>query len=236
MKRLLLFFLLLLSCGGTETEHRTAVEHGRDLFASKSTSNSQLNAFSCATCHFADVQDARILPGHPLGGAVDRPTFWGGERRDLLEAINDCRYLFMNATNPWTADDPDAQAMYAYLSSLPKTQPTALPLTVVPIAADLPPGDESRGALVYDRSCRSCHGAAHTADGRLRQGITLLPEEEADSLTKLFGFTRDQVRVTFIEKARHGAFLGVYGNMPLYSTEAMSDADLAAVMAYLGLY
>lgn len=221
-----------------EIERRSATEHGRDLFESTKASNSSLNVFTCSTCHRAEPapSDARILPGHVLAGAVDRPTFWGGQRNDLLLSINDCRYYFMNATSAWKADDEDAKAMYAFLSSLPGTAPGALPFTVVPVAKDLPPGDRGRGEQVYEQSCRSCHGAAHTARGRLRQGIPLLPEEEVQVLTGTYGFDRTQVRVTFIEKVRHGGFLGVFGTMPLYSLEAMSDADLAALLAFLDLY
>ena len=60
-----------------EIDRRSAVEHGRDLFSDKKASNSQLNVFTCATCHRAEpvAGDTRILPGYDLGGAVDRPTF-----------------------------------------------------------------------------------------------------------------------------------------------------------------
>lgn len=232
-------FAIFVGCSSDpEVERRTAVEHGKDLFADKKASNSTLNVFTCATCHRAEPGSAagHILPGYDLAGAVDRPTFWGGQRNDLLAAINDCRYLFMNATTAWTANDEDAKAMYAYLASLPKTQTGALPFTIVQVAKELPAGDRGRGEQVYDGSCRTCHGAAHTGRGRLRDGIPILPEESANVLTKAYGFTPEQVRTTFVEKARHGGFLGVFGNMPLYSTEAMSDADLAAAITFLDLY
>jgi thiosulfate dehydrogenase len=34
---------------------------------------------------------------------------------------------------------------------------------------------------------------------------------------------------------RHGQFFGVGGNMPLFTREALSDSDLGAIVAYLGL-
>ena len=37
-------------------------------------------------------------------------------------------------------------------------------------------------------------------------------------------------RLVVIEKVRHGQFFGVGGNMPLFSREAMSDADLGALL------
>jgi thiosulfate dehydrogenase len=234
-------FLALLSVGCSsdpEIERRSSVEHGKALFDDTKVSTSTLNVFTCATCHRAETRadDTRILPGYDLGGAVDRPTFWGGQRSDLLAAINDCRYFFMSATRAWTANDPEAQAVYAYLASVPKTQTGALPFTVVPVAKDVPGGDRTRGEQVFDGSCRSCHGAAHTGRGKLRSGIPLLPEESVDYLNKTYAFDKTQVRVTFVEKIRHGGFLGVFGNMPLYSIEALSDADLSALLTFLDLF
>jgi thiosulfate dehydrogenase len=221
-----------------EIERRPASERGKALFEDAKASNSSLNVFTCATCHRAEsrADDTRILPGYDLGGAVDRPTFWGGQRNDLLAAINDCRYFFMNATVAWTTNDEDAKAMYAYLASVPKTQTNALPFSVVQVAKDVPAGDRGRGEQVFDASCRSCHGAAHTGRGRVRSGIPLLPEESVDYLNKTYAFDKTQVRVTFVEKIRHGGFLGVFGNMPLYSLEAMSDADLSALLTFLDLF
>lgn len=230
---------LVLGCSSDpQIERRSAVEHGKALFEDKKVSTSTLNVFTCATCHRAEprADDTRILPGHDLAGAVDRPAFWGGQRSDLLAAINDCRYYFMNATVAWTPNDEDAKAMYAYLASLPKTHTDALPFSVVQVANDLPAGDRGRGEQVFDASCRSCHGAAHTARGKLRNGIPLLPEETVDYLNKTYAFDKTAVRVTFVEKVRHGGFLGVFGSMPLYSTESMSDADLAALLTFLDLF
>ena len=184
----------------------------------------------------AETSTRRSAKDAVLAGAVDRPSFWGGQRNDLLAAINDCRYFFMSATAAWTPEDEPAKAMYAFLASLPKTAPGPLPLTVIEVAVDLPPGDRSRGEQVFELSCRSCHGAVHDGRGRLRQGIPVLPDESVKALTDTYGFGRDDVRLTFIEKVRHGGFLGVFGNMPLYSIEALSDADLAALLAFLELY
>jgi thiosulfate dehydrogenase len=236
------FALSVLLVGGCssdpEIERRSAVEHGKDLFEDKKASNSNLNVFTCGTCHRAEARagDMRILPGYDLAGAVDRPTYWGGQRSDLLLAINDCRYFFMNANVAWTANDADAKAMFAYLASLPKTQTGALPFTVVQIAKDLPGGDRARGEQVYEASCRSCHGAAHTGQGKLRSAIPRLPEESVDYLSKTYAFDKTAVRLTFVEKIRHGGFLGVFGNMPLYSIEAMNDADLGALLTFLELF
>ena len=43
-------------------------------------------------------------------------------------------------------------------------------------------------------------------------------------------------RPVVIEKVRHGKFFNVGGNMPLFSLEAMSDAQLGDVLAYLEMF
>jgi mono/diheme cytochrome c family protein len=41
------------------------------------------------------------------------------------------------------------------------------------------------------------------------------------------------VRLVVYQKTRHGSFLGYGGTMPPFSTESLSDADLASLMTYL---
>jgi thiosulfate dehydrogenase len=230
--------LLVAGCSGeAEVDRRSAAERGRSLFTSVSASDAKSNRFACSTCHAAEESgvNGRVLPGYVLAGAVERPTFWGGARHDLLEAIEDCRYFFMGAQRRWTPEDEDAKAMFAYLAGLPKAQRGAMPFTVVPIAADLPAGDARRGAEIYEGTCKACHGAVHTGRERLKDSIPVLPEESVAAFLA-YGFDRTQVRVVFIEKVRHGAFLGLFGQMPLWTKEAMSDDDLASLVSYLGLY
>src|SRR5205085_1371186 len=109
--RRFLIAIALLGCSDESVETRTgtAVEHGAALFEDPATSPSPSNVFSCATCH--TDEGGRIEPGYPLEGATKRASFWGGQRVDLLEAINDCRLSFMDARAPWTKDDDDARAM-----------------------------------------------------------------------------------------------------------------------------
>lgn len=228
---------LVISCSmDRATETKDAVEHGRDIFDDTSASDSTVNAFSCGTCHrHQSTADTRILPGADLAGVVERPTYWGGQEDDLLGAINHCRYYFMGAQRRWLPADDDAAAMFAFLSSLPATAKGAQPFTIPLVATDLPAGNAARGAIVFQSSCQSCHGEAHDGKGVLRNGIPVLPEESVRYFESI-GFDATQRRVTFVEKVRHGSFLGLYGSMPPYSKEAMSDADLAALLAFLGLY
>lgn len=218
-------------------ERRTAVEHGRDLFASPRASESASNVFSCATCHRAvpAPADARILPGADLAGALQRPTYWGGAHTDVLRAMNDCRFYFMGAQRSWSETDEPARGMYAFLESLPPVSASAQPFTVVPTALDLPAGDPARGSVVYTEACASCHGAARSGEGKLRESIPTLPEQSVAYFATL-GFDRTQTRITFVEKVRHGPFLGLYGSMPPFSKESLRDEELGALLAFLALY
>jgi thiosulfate dehydrogenase len=178
-----------------------------------------------------------ILPGATLAGVTLRKAFWGGEELDLLRSINQCRYFFMAANEPWLASDPSAVDLYAYLQSLEPLAHGALreqvPFTVVREVRDVP-AQPTGGDQIYDRACRNCHGAPHTAQGRPRPSTPLLPEDAITSHEYLK--SRDATRLVFIEKVRHGGFLGYGGLMPPFSLEAMTDAELGALLSFLGLY
>jgi len=226
------------SSSDPEIVHGTAVDHGRALFSDPKTSTSASNTFTCATCHRADAVAGgatRLDPGAVLGGVTSRTTFWGGQRVDLLESINDCRSFFMDARTPWTTDDEDARAMYAFLAQLPGAPgvPSAVPFTVVSGPVDLPAGDPKRGAIAYDLACKTCHGTVHDGAGRLASFIPGLPDEVVRSHSPL-SLSPAQLRLVFVNKARLGAFRGG-GSMPPFSREVLADDDLAGIVAFFGL-
>jgi thiosulfate dehydrogenase len=218
----------------------TAVEHGAALFTDATVAGGGYNSYSCATCHSkarpSAGTSAVLLPGAPLAGVTRRPSFWGGTELDLLRSVNHCLYYFMLADASWDGDDTEAQAMYAYLDSLPKKpeDEAPVPFTVVVEIENLPPGDASRGAGTYDRACRSCHGAAHTGEGRLVARAPALPERTLEE-HPLDQYTAEERRLVFIEKTRHGGFLGYGGQMPPFSLEVLSDPDLSDLLTFFGL-
>jgi thiosulfate dehydrogenase len=232
--RIAVIAIALAACaaegGGVYRVHGTAADHGRVLFDEHVASPSPGNPFSCATCHPGPDADDRIYPGGPLGGATTRTTFWGGARIDLLESINDCRLSFMDARTPWTKDDEDARDMFAWLEAQPGP-PTPIAFTAVVSAPDLPPGDPARGRSAFDRACSKCHGAIHTGKGRLASFAPILPDEVNAAHAALAPVDR---RLAFLRKIREGAFISTAGSMPPFSREALSDDDVAAVLAYLG--
>jgi len=231
--------LALPSCA-TESAPPAAVDRGRELASSPKVSPSKGNVTTCTTCHRMDPAERPelILPGAALAGATLRKSFWGGQELDLLRSINQCRYFFMAANEPWTADDPSAVDLYAFLQSLEPLGTGALreavPFTVVRDVSDVPAQPAGSGDKVYDRACRVCHGAPHTAEGRPRSSTPLLPEDAVSSHEYLK--SRDATRLIFVEKVRHGGFLGYGGLMPPFSAEAMSDGELGALLSFLGLY
>lgn len=227
--------LLAMGCGGGEDVERirgSAVDHGRALFSDPRTSSSPSNLFSCATCHPGSEADGRIYPGASLAGVTARTSFWGGARVDLLESINDCRLSFMDARVPWTRDDEDARAIFAYLSSQsgPALPP---PFSVVSAASDLPPGDAGRGATAYSRACSPCHGSVHEGKGRLVFFAPVLPDQTVAEHATLSPVDR---RLVFVRKVREGAFVSPGGSMPPFSREALSDDDVAGILLFLDQY
>ncbi len=223
--------LLAAGCGGTTS----AADFGEELFQDARLSESQFNAFSCATCHAttATPEPGRMDAGYSLYNAASRPSWWGGYETRLLDAVNFCYVSFMRGVEPLAPEAPKSRALYEYLVRIsPDAQAPALPLTVVKDIVDVPRGDAGRGAEVYRAACQTCHGEPHTAKGRLTQLASVLPEvvEEYDEL-----FPGVPPQLVVIEKVRHGQFFGVGGNMPLYSREALSDEDLGALLSFLGL-
>jgi thiosulfate dehydrogenase len=216
----------------------TAVEHGEALFHDPAVAKSSFNKYSCATCHEATAGEAgqAILTGAPLAGAVMRPSYWGGQELDLLQAINNCLYYFMLKDKAWTADDVDARAMYAYLETLKGDGESqkAAPFTVVYVLYDTPNGDAKRGEATYGRACASCHGPAHTGEGRLVERASVLPEA-AIAEHPPDKYTDNDRRLVFIEKIRHGAFVGYSGQMPPFSKEKLSDQDIGDLLGFFGL-
>ena len=222
--------LLVAGCGPTP-----AREYGQQLFSDSRLSSSQYNSFSCATCHAtsATLPPDKVYPGMTLSGVASRPNWWGGYETRLLDAVNFCYTQFMRGTTPLAPEDPQSRALYEYLVSLsPEPTSPAQPFTLVKDITDVPRNDSARGAQVYAAACQDCHGMTHSGQGRLTPLAPVLPEvtSEYDAL-----FPGTPYALVFIEKIRHGRFFGVGGNMPPYSEESLSDADLGALLAYLGL-
>ena len=222
--------LLAAGCGP-----RPAAEYGEELFRDAALSESQYNSFSCATCHAttATPPQGKLYAGLSLHNVAARPHWWGGYETRLLDAVNFCYTAFMRGVTPLAPEDPKSRALYEYLVSIsPDTQAPAQPFTLVQNVTDVPRGSAEWGADVYEAACQDCHGETHTGKGRPSELAPILPEVAQEYEHIFHGVPPGLV---FIEKVRHGRFFGVGGNMPPYSQEALSDKDLGALLAYLGL-
>jgi thiosulfate dehydrogenase len=219
--------------------HGTAVDHGKAIFEDPGVSGTELNTYSCATCHSAEgiTPPDIVLPGGSLTGVTKRPHYWGGQELDLLRAVNACLYYFMLDDAPWTPEEEPARALYAFLDSISQgsegTGPT--PFTVVVAIEDLPQGDAKQGEEAYRRACAHCHGSRHAGAGKLVERAPTLPDQTLED-HPLGEYTSDERRLVFVEKARHGAFLAYTGTMPPFSAEVLPDEDLADILSYLDLY
>lgn len=216
------------------------VKHGAQLFASRDLSSSNVNLYTCTTCHDATppaTMDAGstsppIKPGAALAGVTRRPSFWGGMESELLDAVDDCRRLFMNDRDALSRDDAATKALYAYLVSLEPGDPAPVELSVPTNIENVDRGDADRGQDLFVRSCGRCHGDLHTGHGRLASFVPVLPEDAVASHADYDARTQ---RLIFIEKTRHGGFFGYSGVMPPFSTQVLTDGQLSDVLETLGV-
>jgi thiosulfate dehydrogenase len=209
---------------------RTSVERGEQLFSDASLAGSDVNRASCATCHATDALPSdRMPPGGTLRGVMGRPTYWGGIVVEPRDAVNACLYYFMRASERERlgVTDPRGEDLLAYLDTLGTMPSSAVPFTVpTTLPTMLPAGDATRGATVYARACRACHGDSHTGAGHLTPLAVVIP----DSTNAEHGMF---ARSVAIAKIRHGGFFGIGGSMPPFSIETLDDQGVADVLAYL---
>ena len=226
---------LTAACGTKmETDHARAADHGRALFSDRAASPSASNPFSCATCHPGGDVPSHLFAGGSLAGVTTRTSFWGGRENDLLRSVNDCRASFMDAPAPWTADDDDARAMYAFLSTFGgPPDPVAFTLDEPPIA-DILPGDADHGAIVFAAACKTCHGTLHDGTGRVASFVPALPDEVIAQHAPL-GLSAVALRDVFVQKIRRGGADTPGQSMPPFSRETISDDDVAGLVAMFGL-
>lgn len=221
---------------GSCVERVSAEQRGAALVNAASFSPSRFNQYACTTCHRATSSDRpdAILPGGTLAGATARPTFWGGSVVALEDAVGICFEKFMRGGRFDPSTD-SAVDLYAYLQSLeraPGAVTTAVSFTIPGTTSPPMAGDASRGATLYNRACSICHGAPRSSSRPISYA-TVIPDDTEREHTAAMGYTAETLQQVFVEKARHGSFLGFAGNMPPFSTELMTDQDLADIVAYV---
>lgn len=204
--------------------------YGEQLFSDRALSTAPSNIFTCATCHDTIANPTKLRPGYSLYDVVSRPSWWGGNVLTLLDAVNQCVTNFMRGALLDPAD-PKSRSLLVYLESIsPDKASPALPLTVVQNIVDVPSGNPAAGKVLWDEGCANCHGAPHTGIGRIAPSVSLVPD---DSIAAHGTNPKTGARPVVIEKVRHGLFFNVGGNMPFYSLERLSDAQLGQILGYL---
>jgi thiosulfate dehydrogenase len=230
----------LALCWGCDDEQVPAAQLGARLFNDRALSTSPVNVFSCGTCHVVRAPGAdpgaaaRIDAGYNLHDTVRRPTWWGGDRIQLRDAINFCMTQFMGG-RALEADEPRARQLHEYLADNAGDGPQPpLPLTVVRTITPLAElaGDATRGQALWDRACRHCHGDPHTGRGAISSRASVVPEATQIAFPS---YGPALIREVIIEKVRHGKFFDIGGVMPFYTTETLSNQDVVDVVTYLGL-
>ena len=237
--------LILAACSDSDSDSagsQAEVERGARLVTDPKLSPAALNFVACTTCHATGLEGPQdtLFPGAPLAGTVSRGSFWAGQEEDLLGAVNHCRNYFMYADIPWQPQDPDARAIWAYLVDLDHRAPPELrqsqKLTFVNVIEDVPRGAPEKGAEIYRRACKQCHGDVHTGAGRPSSRPRLLPDESVREHAYLMqSGGPPAVRLVFIEKIRHGGFYGYGGSMPPFSREVLIDADVGDLLEFFSL-
>ena len=232
MRFVLILPMVLAAC----TSEISGAERGEELFRSTSVSPTDLNVFTCATCHETDEGAALTgggLSGYNLHGVANRAPYWGGDRATLRDAVDACLVFFMKAPE-LDPDSADTRAIFDYLQSISPADAPSEPLefSVIETIVDVERGDAARGETVFEEACERCHGAAFTANGSILRIEYNLPE-----ITESYpqDFPGVDPSLVVIEKIRHGRFFDIGGDMPLFSVEAMSDADIGALLTFLDL-
>jgi thiosulfate dehydrogenase len=237
LSRKLLLVGLSLACAlsACGDELVPAAELGQRLFSDPRVSTSQRNRYSCATCHSVQVGAPLVLPGrydsgYNLADVFARAAWWGGYAGRVLDAVNVCVTEFMGGRK-LEPEDAEARQLGAYLAAASGSTPQpAAPHTIVRAVTPLDglAGDPAAGASIYTAGCYRCHGVPRSGAGRLDETFAILP----DDTIKAFG---DRARHAVVEKVRHGRFFNIGGVMPMYTLEALTDAQVADLLAYLGL-
>lgn len=237
LPRLPLLASLLAGCGTPDPEivQASAADHGKALFSDPTLTATGANAYSCATCH-STTQSGLPFTGAPVSGVTRRPSYWGGQEVELLRSINNCLYYFMLENAPVEATDERAEALFAYLDSLPSSpeQEKAWPFTIEVQIKPIANGQSSTGKALYEEACQSCHGAPKTGENRLVPRAPILPDQTL-AQHPLGSYTAEERRLVFVQKTRHGGFLGYGGQMPPFSKELLSDEALGDILAYMGV-
>ncbi|WP_163133501.1 DM13 domain-containing protein [Agarivorans sp. Alg241-V36] len=219
---------LLAACGGGggESENPSTPLSGEQLF---SQADSAGNQFSCSTCH-ATSENGQGLdeqglhrPAHSLLNATHRNAFYNGSFSEVIDAVNNCRVDWMDAS-PYASDSAQWLSLEEYLVSL-SDNGDAPEITFNQVAAIsyFSAADPNEGHDLFNQTCATCHGQNAAGSNLARTLVASgLSAQQVASKVRSSGPT---------SSSYFSNLSG--GNMPFWSEQRLSDAELADIATYL---
>lgn len=209
--------------GGCDAALPAAADRGTVLFEEPFPGG---NSFACATCHAASepADDGLRRAGHPLSGAVRRPSFKNGALTELRDAVNSCLVEWMRA-DPLTENDGDWVALRGYLEGIddPAEVAEAIVFEIVEPPAELGGGSPERGRDTFNTTCVTCHGV--DAVGTVRAPSLVGAGLDAETIAE---------RTRLSGSAASAVYEGLTGGaMPFWAKDRLSDGELLDVIAFV---
>jgi len=173
------------------------------------------NTFACATCHALTDTDAPLRrAAHPIGGASKRGGWKNGASRTFLDAVNVCVKGWQGAP-AWSSSEPRFLAISAYLDQQgDASSERKLTFKQVAPPTALSGGDVTRGRVLFNEACATCHGVEGVGSPR---GPNLAGTQQAADYvaSRVRGFP-------------------LLGRMPFWAEDRLSDGELIDLIAWLG--
>ncbi len=183
------------------------------------------NTFTCATCHalVEPADDGITRPGHPIGDAVNRPSYKGGTLTSLRDAVNSCVTEWMNGS-AWSETDTRWTSLLAFLEAqAPAGAAPAVDIQIGTPPANLSGGDPMHGRELFNTRCVACHG--EDAVGTEKAPPLIFAPLARDYIAR-------RVRTSGrIDSTVYDGLTG--GVMPFWGLDRLSDDELLDVVAYV---
>ena len=189
------------------------------------------NKLSCSSCHLNGGTKPYAAPYIGLSGVF--PIYIGRENKvvSLEERINGCFERSMNG-KAIAVDSKEMRAMVSYIKHVSKEAPIGKRIAgqgFVDFEVPDRAADRKKGALIYERTCSSCHGVngegMNGTVGNREGGYIYPPLWGDDTYNDGAGMARLITAAKFIK-----------GNMPLgvtHKAPLLSDEEAYDVAAYI---
>ena len=235
---LVVISIFLISCGGggggSSSSEDNLVDTGRAVFMEPQPNG---NSLSCGLCHAIDesIPGQFDRPGHAVGDAMRRASYKNGLLPNFVDAVNTCleTWLTVPQGELWTEDTPEFIALQEFLAN-EDTGSGEAPLLSFSKAEPLrfesnedATGDPEAGREHFNGSCAICHGQDAVGTQRAPQLAGLYSFDGAAD------FVSRKVRLSGPLGDDIYPGLEVFGVMPFWGPDRISDEDLNDVVAFV---